>query len=455
MKFRVAVTTAVGLAAVLGALTAPASSAADQSSGTTVWSRSSEAGQLAEVGSKYTGSLEGLTKNSSPSDAPLRPAQTSPEEEDRKAKENGDTYVVDSSADTLPAPLNSPAAGPGPIPDWAGCNGRSEGHRPQGQVINHFEFCRWGYNIATKLDGKGRVEGQVRFKETEVGWGSNSGRGARINVKTTELKSTGIFASGATMSLQPTTSGWPALKGCKVENFGTGTHSKPVSNWNNAYVFYDLSSPIGDPNRIDKISLCVFQSNYKVSGPRGATPWSDGNDGGLRMDSAAYLNPYGKQGAIFDRVTPFLAYDYKNADVKAVAEHINTAFTKPNSTRPLPAAGQKKLIPGNYFANGTVVHRNFPGFNAASKKISTANRTAKDKACKPLTKPNPTDQCDEFPFASTKEGAGRGDGNFSVRYVPQPDNSKAGSALSKWYGQDRILDGDKYGVVIKNAPAAP
>ncbi|WP_254708364.1 NucA/NucB deoxyribonuclease domain-containing protein [Streptomyces lunaelactis] len=60
----------------------------------------------------------------------------------------------------------------------------------------------------------------------------------------------------------------------------------------------------------------------------------------------------------------------------------------------------------------------------------------------------PGEQCDEFPFASTKEGAGKGDGNFSVRYVPQPDNSTAGAGLSAWYGQDRILDGDPYGIYV-------
>lgn len=453
MKFRMAVTAAAGLAAVLGALMAPASSATEQTAGSTIWSRSSEAGQLAEVGSKYTGPRESLAKNSSPSDAPPRPPQSSPEEEERRAKESGAAYAADLFAEAPAKPVASPSADmPGPIPDFAGCNARSDGHRPEG-VLNHFEFCRWGYNTATKLDGNGRIEGQVRFKETEVGWGSNTGRLATINIKTTELTATGIFATGATMSLYPATSGWPSLDGCEVQDFGPRPHSKPVVDWNNTYVLYRLSSPNGDPNRIDKISLCVFQSDYKVSSSRGETPWSDGNDGGLRMDSAAYLNPYGKEGAIFDRVTPYLTYDY-NTDVREVAAHIHTALTNPNSTHPLPAAGQSKIIPGNYFLD-SLVTRNYPGFDANSKQISSANRSAKDKACAKLVKPNPTDQCDEFPFASTKEGAGRGDGNFSVRYVPQPDNSKAGAALSKWYGQDRILDGDRYGLVIQNAPAIP
>ncbi|MFJ3879134.1 NucA/NucB deoxyribonuclease domain-containing protein [Streptomyces sp. NPDC090077] len=199
----------------------------------------------------------------------------------------------------------------------------------------------------------------------------------------------------------------------------------------------------------------MYENDHKVSSSRGETPWSDGEDGGLRRDSAAYLNPYGKEGAIFDRITPFLTYDCKDRDVQAVAGHIAAAFKSPNATFPRPAPGRGKFIPGDYFGIGTKVTRNYPGFNGASAQIQRDNRSSKDKACATLTKPAPSYQCDEFPFASTKEGAGKGDGNFSLRYVPQPDNSKAGAALSKWYGQDRILDGDAYGVRIINAPVNP
>ncbi|MFB9593715.1 NucA/NucB deoxyribonuclease domain-containing protein [Streptomyces racemochromogenes] len=451
MKFRKTLTGTVGLAAILGGVTIPTASATELA-GATVWSRSSEGGPLAEIGSKYTGPLEGLSKNSSHPDSPRRPAPSSPEQEAQKAKESGDTYLVNPSAKPT-AGMSANAADPSP--DFATCNSIPEGHRPQGAIINHFEFCRWGYNTATKLDGQGRVEGQVRFKETEVGKGNKAGRLANMHVKITELKASGIFATGANMSLRPMTAGYPDPTGCEVKNFGPNPHMEPVANWNNAYMFYQLSSPNGDPGRIDKVSTCVYDNNYKVSSSRGETDWSDGNDGGLRMDSAAYLNPYGTEGAIFDRVTPFLTYDYNDTNVRAVAGHIAAAFANPNATFPRPAAGRPKLIPGNYFGNGTKVTRNYPGFNAASEQVQKDNRRGKDQACAALTKPDPTYQCDEFPFASTKEGAGKGDGNFSVRYVPQPDNSKAGAALSKWYGEDRILDGDAYGVRILNAPANP
>ncbi|MFF1767591.1 NucA/NucB deoxyribonuclease domain-containing protein [Streptomyces sp. NPDC058249] len=55
----------------------------------------------------------------------------------------------------------------------------------------------------------------------------------------------------------------------------------------------------------------------------------------------------------------------------------------------------------------------------------------------------------QFPFASTKEGAGLGDGNFSVRYVPGTENEQAGRELGTWYGSGRILHGNAYRIYVK------
>ncbi|MFE3186757.1 NucA/NucB deoxyribonuclease domain-containing protein [Streptomyces violascens] len=60
--------------------------------------------------------------------------------------------------------------------------------------------------------------------------------------------------------------------------------------------------------------------------------------------------------------------------------------------------------------------------------------------------------CDEFPFASTYEGAARSRpeydgtpyGMFSVRAINSPDNQEAGRRLGTWYGDDRIIDADPF-----------
>lgn len=102
------------------------------------------------------------------------------------------------------------------------------------------------------------------------------------------------------------------------------------------------------------------------------------------------------------------------------------------------------MIPGGTLSGLQPLHRNWANYDAAAAETARLNLNAKNTACRGLTRPADTYQCDEFPFASTREGAGKGDGNFSVRYVPGVENEQAGRELGTWYGTDRILHGDAY-----------
>ncbi|GLY77354.1 NucA/NucB deoxyribonuclease domain-containing protein [Actinoallomurus iriomotensis] len=68
-------------------------------------------------------------------------------------------------------------------------------------------------------------------------------------------------------------------------------------------------------------------------------------------------------------------------------------------------------------------------------------------------KPKKTD-CDEYPFASTYQGAARAHGNFSVMIVPDGDNRSSGSRLGNWYATDRVLDGDPFYINVVGTPPA-
>ncbi|WP_437032943.1 NucA/NucB deoxyribonuclease domain-containing protein [Streptomyces sp. enrichment culture] len=50
-------------------------------------------------------------------------------------------------------------------------------------------------------------------------------------------------------------------------------------------------------------------------------------------------------------------------------------------------------------------------------------------------------QCDEYPFASTKEGATQTDNCFSVRLIDGKDNRKGGERLAAMCTLSCILDG--------------
>ncbi|MFD1539832.1 DNRLRE domain-containing protein [Nonomuraea guangzhouensis] len=56
--------------------------------------------------------------------------------------------------------------------------------------------------------------------------------------------------------------------------------------------------------------------------------------------------------------------------------------------------------------------------------------------------------CDEYPFASTKEGAGMKDGNYSIQAVDRQDNLDHGDAVNKFYADYRVVPGEKFWVKI-------
>lgn len=183
----------------------------------------------------------------------------------------------------------------------------------------------------------------------------------------------------------------------------------------------------------------------------------------LRCDSATYFNRGNAsypEACVFSEVTPHLDYQL-GSDHHSVAFHIFNAQSHPNATYPLLTppgvpAPRDKRIPGEYVAGDP----DAPGLHRITQTLHPgeykANSDHKDGACYKRgphrdeyldtglpTPPNtPDEQCDEYPFASTLEGAGNPYWDFSVMAVPQRDNSVAGALLSNYYVDDRILAWD-------------
>ncbi|MGW0595408.1 NucA/NucB deoxyribonuclease domain-containing protein [Streptosporangium sp. NPDC002607] len=57
-------------------------------------------------------------------------------------------------------------------------------------------------------------------------------------------------------------------------------------------------------------------------------------------------------------------------------------------------------------------------------------------------------QCDEYPFASTLEGAGKKDGNYSIQAIPKQHNLDHGAALDSFYADYRVVPGNQFWVKI-------
>lgn len=56
--------------------------------------------------------------------------------------------------------------------------------------------------------------------------------------------------------------------------------------------------------------------------------------------------------------------------------------------------------------------------------------------------------CDEYPMASTSQGAATSDGHYSARVIPEWDNENLGRRIGAWYGTQRILHDDPFFIKI-------
>lgn len=114
-----------------------------------------------------------------------------------------------------------------------------------------------------------------------------------------------------------------------------------------------------------------------------------------------------------------------------------------------------------------------PGNSTALKRLKAGQASAKNrsKACPSRLKRPSGLSCDEYPFASTQQGAFYGGGagrtfskcniadksypigakgakGYSACMIPQKENSAAGSDLSKFFKESRVLTGDPFYVQI-------
>ncbi len=325
-----------------------------------------------------------------------------------------------------------------------------------GQVIDRQDFCRHGYAEATAFRN-GFSLGTLSYRETHIGTAVNGGRETLIGVKLDDFQPKGIWSKNsiveialATKSEQDANPDTPTA--CKaidaINPFGGSVSqwkSKSEIGWS---IVSDSAFGIGDEKLVD----CHWQVEHRafVASPLYNGGWSGkmarpAQD--IRFDSASYIPQ--REGAVSSRAVPYLEYSRTDPRVKGVAEHIYSAFTDPSSTLPVKTDGTPKVIPGNMSGNPpSLITRLYPGANPIAQQAYDDNRAVVRSVCATIQS-NPGEECDEFPFASTWEGAAMNDQkNFSVRYVNATENGNAGTDLASWYGSSRILHNDKFGVDI-------
>jgi hypothetical protein len=184
----------------------------------------------------------------------------------------------------------------------------------------------------------------------------------------------------------------------------------------------------------------------------------------MRFDSAWYVAQAAADGlgSVFDRSVPAFSYTLNDAPVRGVAEHLLQAQADPANT--LPPRADKHLAGATASDPLRRLAQNKGQYQASRRAENDRVRT---NYCNTVafraTMPNdgrPYD-CDEYPFGSTYEGAGRNnaaydgpdyDNMYSVRWVFNEENQEAGRRLGRWYENDRLIDEDKFWVPIYLTP---
>ncbi|MEU4332538.1 NucA/NucB deoxyribonuclease domain-containing protein [Nonomuraea dietziae] len=159
---------------------------------------------------------------------------------------------------------------------------------------------------------------------------------------------------------------------------------------------------------------------------------------------------------MFSRVTPFL--QFAKSDAAAW-------YSKGDQYRWLVESWEHFDIAKNH-PDLTIPHydgKNFPGFSKQKllhREVDDAKITAHRKSSTTMCVlgwPDPDEvkglSCDEYPFASSQEGANSG-GPISVDMISAVDNSGFGFyVLGPWYEKERILHDDGwYLKIVEQAP---
>ncbi|MFI8944846.1 NucA/NucB deoxyribonuclease domain-containing protein [Streptomyces syringium] len=151
----------------------------------------------------------------------------------------------------------------------------------------------------------------------------------------------------------------------------------------------------------------------------------------VRCDNTPYVSPQSKGGCVYPRYTPTYELSTLDGKIDQVAWHI---YWAQNNLR--QAWGAK--------GRGPALTR------TADKNLIDKNR---ETAC-PSSMPRPDGKsCDEYPFASTHQGASKNP-DYSCHMVPEKQNTAEGRDYrNPWYKANRILEDDAFWVSITLPPA--
>lgn len=324
-------------------------------------------------------------------------------------------------------------------------------------VRSRFAVCS-GRVYLTAWTRQGRPIGTSYFTVLAIGTIPKNSRTMTVTYHFTNFVATGTNgAAGSVISTKAEiANSWPSR--VRYKHGGVGTSMPVRRTWaellNGGNFKHTVSAAAGQGQRGDDAIYAVYKAHIRVTAPPGWTE-VDPTEGFLsilppRWDKAKYLPNRSKGAAVFS-VSTALVYSTKaNAPEKDVAKHIKKGYTTPGRTKP---PFSRKHLPGSK-ADEPLTRLYKDG---ARRK---ENRNTAVYNCRKYFGEDYSDggkkECDEFPFATTYQGAAEWKHNpqadrynFSVESLPQKANGAAGNLLRDYYDVNRMIDGPDDGFLVK------
>ncbi|MEU4407521.1 NucA/NucB deoxyribonuclease domain-containing protein [Streptosporangium sp. NPDC023963] len=178
----------------------------------------------------------------------------------------------------------------------------------------------------------------------------------------------------------------------------------------------------------------------------------------VRCDSSPLIGWYSSGGCVVMRGVVALTMAYNDeahnpetgvrTSFTDVNDHIWMALEHPYLTKPgrktfYDLSPNAKDIPGNWgdWLSRAKYRTSPEGSRGIAQTACTIEYSSAQRQGK---------QCDEFPFASTQQGAHYADpeNNFSVMPVNSAQNSAHGKVVGAWYQNNRIIRSDKFWIQL-------
>jgi deoxyribonuclease NucA/NucB len=324
-----------------------------------------------------------------------------------------------------------------------------------GRVVNHFQFCAWKqHGVTFWAPNQIYPLGTLMFRMTMMAQASEDGRTVTVTFKADEIHvppRRGVLADIAVISMTPSCSTDKLPAACSITP--ATRQSIGLRDLGSIGLTFTMQSP-RMPTSTNPISRDTgrFRFPYYFTTTTGGQQ-VDQQIGGIqefgtswRCDSAQLTRGEFKKEACVFPTLPHLRFNINDAGITQSSQHIRQAQENPNSTDPVPPENGTKTIATN-------LHRHW------DDALKDAQRNASRKACEAAVPIKPPDtDCDEYPFASTKEGSlapPLPNYNFSVKYIDYRDNRRSGCWMGKWLVKDRVLEGDEFQVDIFDGPTYP